>query len=139
MNPPGRLLINAHLAIPLDEIELSFSTSGGPGGQHANRAATKVEARFDVERSAALGPRQRQRLLDVLGPIVRTTAADDRSQMRNRELALERMAVRLSDALRVPKARVATRQSRAAKERRIEQKRQRANVKRMRARPTRDE
>lgn len=131
-----RLRINAHLAIPLDEIELSFSTSGGPGGQHANRAATRVEARFDVVRSRVLGPRQRQRLLDRYGPMVRVSAGDERSQTRNREIALERLAARVREGLAVPKARVPTRQSRAAKQRRLEEKRQRSGVKRLRSRPS---
>jgi ribosome-associated protein len=125
--------------IPLDELEWRFSASGGPGGQHANTANTKVEVRFDVEGSPSLGPRQRARLLEELGPVVRVTASDRRSQAQNRELALERLRARLAAALAVRTPRVATKPSRAAKAARVESKRRRSETKRARQRPTRDE
>ena len=135
----GALRVTASLRIPLDELEWRFSRSGGPGGQHANTADTRVEVRFDVEASPSLGPRQRARLLERIGPSVRVVAADSRSQARNRELALERLRSRLADALRVQPARRPTRPSKAAKERRLEAKRQQSERKRMRsARPPDD-
>ena len=82
--------------IPLDEIEWQTSRSGGPGGQHANTSDTRVEVRFDVNASPSLGPRQRARLLERLGPVVRATASDSRSQARNREIALERLHLALA-------------------------------------------
>lgn len=132
------LRVNRHLAIPLEELEWRFGTSGGPGGQHANRAATRAEVRFDVTRSASLGPRQRQRLLDRLGPVVRASAADERSQSRNRELALRRLADKLAGALRIERPRVATKPTAGAERRRVAQKRRRAEVKRLRRRPPDD-
>lgn len=126
------------LAVPLDEIEFRYTTSGGPGGQHANRSSTRVEVRFDVGRAASLGPRQRARLLQQLGPVVRATASDSRSQSRNRELALDRLARRLADALAVRRSRVATAPSAAARARRLEDKRRRGALKRRRAAGTDD-
>jgi ribosome-associated protein len=124
-------------AIALDELEWRFTGSGGPGGQHANTANTRVEVRFDVTRSPSLGPRQRARLLERLGPVVRVVAADERSQARNRALALDRLRSRLAAALHVERARVATSPSRASKRRRVEAKRQRGETKRLRGRPDR--
>jgi ribosome-associated protein len=121
--------------IPLDELEWRFSASGGPGGQHANTSNTKAEVRFDVARSPSLGPRQRTRLLERLGPVVRVVASDERSQTRNRELALERLRSRLAEALRVERERRPTAPSAGARRRRIEGKRKRGEVKRMRRRP----
>jgi ribosome-associated protein len=121
--------------IPLDELEWRFSASGGPGGQHANTSNTKAEVRFDVAGSPSLGPRQRTRLLERLGPVVRVVASDERSQTRNRELALERLRSRLAEALRVERERRPTAPSAAARRRRIEGKRKRGEVKRMRRRP----
>ncbi|MGH9177278.1 MAG: peptide chain release factor-like protein, partial [Acidimicrobiales bacterium] len=85
------LRVSGSLRIPLDELEWRFSGAGGPGGQHANTANTRAEVRFDVAGSPSLGPRQRARLLEKLGPVVRVVAADERSQARNRQLALERL------------------------------------------------
>jgi ribosome-associated protein len=131
--PPGAgLRVNRSCVIPLDELEWRFTAAGGPGGQHANRSNTRAELRFDVTASTALGPRQRQRLLDRLGPVVRVIAADERSQLRNRDLALERMRSRLAEALRVEPPRVATKPTRGSKERRLQQKRRRSDVKRSR-------
>ena len=121
--------------IPLSELEWRFTGSGGPGGQHANTANTKVELRFDVERSPSLGPRQRSRLLQRLGPVVRVVASDERSQTRNRELALARLKRRLADALHVERPRRPMAPSGAARRRRVESKRKRGDVKRLRRRP----
>jgi ribosome-associated protein len=133
----ARLRVTRSLSIPLAEISWRATTPGGPGGQHANRTSSRVEVRFDVARSAALGPRQRARILERLGPVVRATAADDRSQARNRQVALERLAVRLAGALRVEPPRRPTAPTRGSKERRLEGKRRRAEVKRGR-RPAAD-
>ena len=133
--PPDRLRVSGSCVIGLDELEWRFSGSGGPGGQNANTANTRVEVRFDVEASPSLGPRQRERLLERLGPVVRVVASDSRSQHRNRELALERLAARLADALRVQAPRKPTKVRRAAKEKRLKDKRQQSERKRARARP----
>jgi ribosome-associated protein len=129
------LRVTRNCRIPFDELEWRFSGSGGPGGQHANTANTRAEVRFDVAASPSLGPRQRARLLERLGPVVRVVASDERSQLRNRELAMERLAARLADALAVPRARVPTRQTRSSREARLRQKRHRSETKRSRSRP----
>jgi ribosome-associated protein len=121
--------------IPLDELQWSFTGSGGPGGQHANTANTRVELRFDVASSPSLGPRQRARLLERLGPVVRVVAADERSQLRNRQLAVERLRARLAEGLREPRKRRPTAPSRGQREARLEAKRHRSEIKRRRARP----
>lgn len=121
------------LAIGSDELEWRFSASGGPGGQHANRSNTKVEVRFDVSRSPSLGPRQRERLLSRLGPLVRVVVDEERSQGRNRAIALDRLSRRLADALRVERPRRPTKPTKAAAERRLEGKRRRSESKRDRA------
>ena len=118
------------LSIPLSEVDWRATTSGGPGGQHANRTSSRVEVRFDVVRSPSLGPRQRARLLERLGPVVRASASDERSQVRNRRLALDRLARRLADALAVSTPRRPTRPTRSSKERRLQEKRRRSDVKR---------
>ena len=137
--PSGILRVNRSCAIPLDELEWRFSASGGPGGQHANTSNTKAEVRFDVATSPSLGERHRARLLETLGETVRVVATDRRSQLQNRELALERLRAKLADALVVPKHRVATKPSRSAKRARVETKRQRSQVKRTRRRPASDD
>lgn len=124
--------VTRSVAIPLDEIELRFSRSSGPGGQHANRSETRVEALFDVEASQALTPAQKRRVLLRTGPVITAVAQDERSQWRNRELAVERVADRLRDALRVERKRVPTKPSAAARERRLEDKRRRSEIKRLR-------
>lgn len=129
----GTLVVTRNLRIPLEELQWRFTTSGGPGGQHANRSSTRVELRFDVTGSRSLGPRQRSRLLERLGPVVRVTAGEERSQARNRAVALERLAARLAEGLRVERARVPTRPSPAASARRVEDKRRRGARKRERA------
>src|SRR3954453_14369895 len=126
------LRISRTCAIPLNELEWRFSASGGPGGQHVNTSNTRAEVRFDVAGSPSLGPRQRARLLERLGPEVRVVASDERSQLRNRELALERLRSRLAEALRVETPRRPTKPTRAAKEKRLEEKRQRSETKRRR-------
>jgi ribosome-associated protein len=126
----GRLRVSRSLSIPLSEIAWRATTPGGPGGQHANRTSSRVEVRFDVTRSAALGPRQRARLLERAGPVVRAVAADERSQSRNRQLALERLAERIASALRVETVRRPTRPTKGSKERRLDVKRRRGEVKR---------
>ncbi len=118
-----------------DEIELRVSRSSGPGGQHANKAETRVEAVFDVEASASLSPAQKRRVVGRAGPVLRAVAQDERSQSRNRELAVERLVAKLADALRVERRRVPTRPSTAARERRLTDKRRRGGVKRGRATP----
>jgi len=127
------------LSIPLSEISWRATTSGGPGGQHANRTLSRVEVQFDVEASTTLGPRQRARLLERFGPIVRTSASESRGQARNRQLALERLATRLSEGLQVQPPRRPTRPSKSSKERRIESKRHRSETKRQRRTPSDDD
>jgi ribosome-associated protein len=133
------LRVRKGLDIPLSEITWRATTSGGPGGQHANRTLSRVEVQFDVESSSTLGPRQRARLLERLGPIVRTSASESRSQTRNRQLALERLATRLSDGLKVDPERRPTKPSKGSKERRIESKRHRSETKRQRRPPSTDD
>ena len=124
--------------IPLDEIELRASRSSGPGGQHANVTASRIEAVFEVEASDALSDEQRELLRRRLGERVTAIAQDARSQARNRELALERLREKLAAALRRPKPRRPTKPSRAARERRLEQKRRASQRKRQRRRPLDD-
>ncbi|HEX6476833.1 MAG TPA: alternative ribosome rescue aminoacyl-tRNA hydrolase ArfB [Acidimicrobiales bacterium] len=131
----GELRVTRSCSIPLGELEWRFSGAGGPGGQHANTANTRVEVRFDVASSPSLGPRQRARLIERLGPVVRVVASDERSQARNRQLALDRLATRLASALHVERRRVATAPSSASKRRRLEQKRRRGDLKRQRRPP----
>lgn len=129
---PEVVRVTSSLRIPVSELQFKFSASGGPGGQNANKVATRVELRFDVAGSPSLGPYQRSRLLDRLGPEVRVVADDERSQLRNRQLATERLRDRLAAALRVEKARRPTRPSRGAKERRLAEKRRLSERKRSR-------
>jgi ribosome-associated protein len=129
------LPIGHGVAIPRSEIEVRTSRSSGPGGQHANVTASRVEALFDVEASEVLSEEQKRRIRARLGPVVRATAQDTRSQARNREAALERLAARLSSALVVQRPRRATKPSRAARKRRLESKRRRGEVKRTRRPP----
>jgi ribosome-associated protein len=141
---PLKIRIDAHtndvldvrpgLAIPLDEIEVRATRSSGPGGQHANVTASRIEASFDVRASSALSEEQKRRVMARCGPVVRAVAQDTRSQRRNRELALERLAARLARALAVPRQRKPTRPTRSAKERRLQQKRRRGETKRLRGR-----
>ena len=132
---PEVLRVSPSLKIPLAEISWRFSRSGGPGGQHANTSDTRVEARFDIASSPSLGPRQRARLLERLGPEVTAVAGDERSQARNRALALRRLADRLAEGLRVVPPRRRTRPTKAGVERRLEAKRRRSQRKSDRRRP----
>jgi ribosome-associated protein len=130
------LPIRHGVAIPLAEIELRTSRSSGPGGQHANVTASRVEAVFDVQASSALTEAEKARIAGRLGSRVTAAAQDTRSQLRNRELALERLAHRLAAALEVPRPRRATRPTTAARQKRLESKRRRSDVKRSRRRPS---
>ena len=132
------LRVGRGVAIPLSEIELRASRSSGPGGQHANVTASRIEAVFDVGASAALSDEQKRRVMARCGPRVTAVAQDSRSQTRNRELALERLRGRLSAALAVPRSRRATKPSRGARQRRLDVKRRRGEVKRARRRPEPD-
>jgi ribosome-associated protein len=129
---PAFLRVTPTCVVRMDELDWRFSASGGPGGQHVNTANTRAEVRFDVAGSTSLGPRQRARLVEKLGSEVRVVASDERSQLRNRELALERLRARLAEALRVEAPRRPTKPSKAAKERRLEEKRHRSETKRRR-------
>jgi ribosome-associated protein len=128
--------VTRSVAIPRGELALRFSRSSGPGGQHAQRNETRVEVIFDVEASAALTPVQKRRVVARAGPVLRAVAQDERSQTRNRELATERLVQALREALRVPRRRVPTKPSAAARERRLEDKRRRGQVKRLRRPPS---
>jgi ribosome-associated protein len=134
----GRIRVTRSVTLPLDEIELRVSRSGGPGGQHANTAETRVEARFDVAASPALTDVQKRRVLARAGPVLRAVAQDERSQARNRELAVERLVEKLRQALRVERRRVATAPTAASRERRLEGKRRRGQAKRLRRAPDAD-
>jgi ribosome-associated protein len=126
------LQLRPGLALPLAEIELRTSRSSGPGGQHANVTASRVEAVFDVAASSVLTEAQKARITARLGPRVTASAQDTRSQLRNRELALQRLAARLSHALEVRRPRTATRPTKASKRRRLEAKKRRGEIKRER-------
>jgi ribosome-associated protein len=131
----AELRIDGGLSLPLGEIELRTSRSSGPGGQHANVTASRVEAVFDVEASETLSEAQRARLLERLGPVVTAVAQDARGQARNRELALERLAAKVAAGLRVRRKRRPTKPSRASRQRRLEQKRRTGEKKRRRQSP----
>lgn len=120
------LRVSRSCTIPLAELSWRFSTSGGPGGQHANRSATRAEVSFDVAASPSLGPHQRARLIERLGPSVRAASADERSQLRNREQALERLRAKLAAGLRVEAPRRPTRPTRRSQQRRLDAKRRQA-------------
>jgi len=127
--------VTRSVSIPRSEIDLRFSRSSGPGGQHAQKSDTRVEATFDVEASAALSDAQKRRVIAKAGPMLRAVAQDERSQWRNRELATERLVESLREALRVPRKRKPTKPSKGSVERRLEAKRRRSNVKRLRRSP----
>jgi ribosome-associated protein len=135
----GNLIVSRGLRIPLSEIELRVSRSSGPGGQHANKTESRVEAVFDVELSEALGPGQRARIRNKLGPTVRAVSQDERSQIRNREIALERLGTRIAAALHVERKRVSTKPTKASRERRLKSKQRRSDVKSKRRRPSTDD
>jgi len=124
--------VTRSVALPQSEIELRYSRSSGPGGQHAQKSETRVEAVFDVEASEALSEAQKRRVTAKAGPVLRAVAQDERSQLRNRELAVERLVEQLRQALHVDRPRRPTAPTRAAVERRLDDKRRRAAVKRLR-------
>ena len=132
------LRVTASVVIPASELTWRFGPSGGPGGQHANRAHTRAEVRFDIEASAALTEGQRNRLMKKLGPVVTVSADDERSQLRNRRLAVDRLRLRLADALLIETPRRPTRPGRGAVERRLDAKRRQATRKRERRRGVED-
>ena len=121
--------------LPLVEIELRFSRSSGPGGQHANTAETRVEAILDVEASSALTETQKRRVVAKAGSTLRSVAQDERSQLRNRQLAVERLVDQLREALKVPRRRIATKPTKASREKRLESKKRRSETKRLRRPP----
>jgi ribosome-associated protein len=133
------LIVRGNTAIPLDEIELRASRSSGPGGQHANKTSSRIEASFDVSASQALSDAQKRRIMSRLGPRVVAVAQDARSQTRNRELALERLAGRLSEALEVQRPRRATRPTGASVRRRLTDKRRQSERKAQRRPPKEDQ
>jgi ribosome-associated protein len=127
--------VTRSVVLPLAEVELRFSRSSGPGGQHANTAETRVEAVFDVEASSALTDAQKRRIVAKAGPTLRAVAQDERSQWRNRELAVERLVEQLREALKVQRRRVATKPTAAARRRRLETKKRRSETKKLRRPP----
>jgi ribosome-associated protein len=127
--------VTRSVAIPRSEIELRFSRSSGPGGQHAQKTESRVEAVFDVEASTALSAAQKRRVTTRVGPVLRAVSQDERSQLRNREAAVERLVESLREALRVPRRRVPTAPTAAARERRLAEKKRRGEVKRLRRPP----
>lgn len=134
-----RLVVTDNVRIPRHELDVRFTPSGGPGGQHANKTATRAELTFDVETSAAFDDAQRARVRAKLGSTVRVVADDERSQLRNRDLAEQRLVERLRAALHVPRKRRATRPSRGSQLRRLDAKQRRSDVKRSRRRPSPDD
>jgi ribosome-associated protein len=127
--------VTRSVSLPVSEIAIRVSRSSGPGGQHAQKSSTRVEAVFDVEASGALTDTQKRRVLARTGPVLRAIAQDERSQLRNRELAVERLAEKLRAALAVPRRRVPTRPGAAARERRMTEKKRRSRVKKLRGQP----
>ncbi len=133
------LRVDDRVTVPGWELVETFTPSGGPGGQHANKASTRVELRFEVERSSVLSPAQKRRVAARLGPVLRVVADDERSQARNRDLARDRLAASLREALVPPRRRVATRPSRGSKERRLTAKREHSERKASRRKPRPEE
>jgi len=133
------LHITGGLSLPMEEIVVRVSRSSGPGGQHANVTASRVEVSFDVRASATLSPAQADRLVARVGPVVRAVAQDARSQTRNRQLALERLRARIAAGLHVPRSRTPTRPTKASKRRRVDAKARRGELKRGRSRPGHDD
>jgi ribosome-associated protein len=135
MTDSESIRVTRSVVLPRSEIELRTSRSSGPGGQHAQKSETRVEAVFDVEASSALSDAQKRRVVAKAGPILRAIAQDERSQLRNKDLATERLVESLREALRVPRRRVPTKPSAASRKRRLEQKKRRSQVKRLRRQP----
>ena len=120
------------VVLPLTEVQLRFSRSSGPGGQHAQKSETRVEAVFDVEASNALTDTQKRRVVARAGPVLRAVAQDERSQLRNRELAVQRLVEQLRRALKVERRRVPTKPTEASRRRRLEEKQRRSRTKKLR-------
>jgi ribosome-associated protein len=133
--PVESIRVTRSVLLPLAEVELQYSRSSGPGGQHAQKSETRAVAVFDVAASGALTERQKQRVIARAGPVLRAVAQDERSRTRNTELALERLVAQLRAALHVERKRVATKPSAAARARRLDAKRRRGDVKRLRRPP----
>jgi ribosome-associated protein len=127
--------VTRSVLLPRSEIEVRVSRSSGPGGQHAQKSETRVEAVFDVEASTTLTDMQKRRVVSRVGEVLRAVAQDERSQLRNRELATDRLVEKLRQALAVPRKRVATKPSAAAREKRLEKKRRRSRTKALRRPP----
>lgn len=136
---PDELVVTNSVRVPRSELDVSFSTSGGPGGQHANRNATRVELRLDLEQSVAFSSSQRARVIEQFGPEIRVSADEERSQLRNRSLAEEKLVARLRSALHVERPRRPTRPTKGSQRRRVESKKRRGETKRQRRRPTSDD
>jgi ribosome-associated protein len=132
MTAPESIRVTRSVVVPRSEIELRTSRSSGPGGQHAQKSETRVEALLDVEASSALTEAQKRRVAAKLGPVLRAVAQDERSQARNRELATERLVAMLREALRVERKRMPTKPTEAARQRRLDEKRRRGDLKRLR-------
>jgi ribosome-associated protein len=128
--------VTRSVSLPVDEIQLRFSRSSGPGGQHAQRSETRVEALLDIESTTALTSAQKRRVIARAGAVLRAVAQDERSQHRNRELAIERLVEVLREALRVERPRRPTQPTAASRERRLESKRKRSETKRLRRPPS---
>jgi len=135
MDASESIRVTRTVTVPVAEIELRTSRSSGPGGQHAQKSETRVEAVFDVEASGALSAAQKKRVVAKAGPMLRAVAQDERSQLRNKELAVERLTEALREALRVPRKRRPTKPTKASKERRLEEKKRRGETKRLRQPP----
>jgi ribosome-associated protein len=135
MTDSESIRVTRSVVLPRSEIELRTSRSSGPGGQHAQKSETRVEAVFDVEASSALSDAQKRRVVAKAGPVLRAIAQDERSQLRNKDLATERLVESLREALKVPRRRVPTKPSAASRERRLEQKKRRSQVKQLRRQP----
>ena len=133
------LIVTRSVRVPRSELQISFSASGGPGGQHANKAATRVDLRFDIEHSTAFSEAQRARVIERLGKELRMVADDERSQVRNRSLAEERLVARLQSALHVEAPRHKTRPTYGSKKRRLKAKNRRSELKQQRSRPKYDD
>ncbi len=124
--------VTRSVVLPRGDVEFRYSRSSGPGGQHAQKSETRVEAVFDVEASDALTETQKRRVIGRSGPVLRSIAQDERSQLRNRELALERLVEQLRQALRVERRRVPTKPTEASRQRRLDEKKRRSKTKRLR-------
>ncbi len=136
--PERGIRVTRSVSLPPAEVQLRVSRSSGPGGQHAQKSSTRVEAIFEVETSDALSDVQKRRVVTKAGPVIRAVAQDERSQLRNRELAIERLVEKLRAALAVPRRRVPTRPGAKARERRLEDKRRKARTKALRRAPGAD-